>query len=171
MREMAGKNNGEGKEAKEERKELIKLESGEAEQPFRWSAGIYGSRFLTELRDNRRFVGVRCPTCGKVYVPPRRVCGPCFRELTELVPVSDEGEVITYTVVSFGFVDPSTGMQKPVPYGYAVIKLDGADTYILHYLDETDPEKIKVGARVKAVFAEERSGSMLDVKHFTLLQT
>ncbi|WP_287153942.1 Zn-ribbon domain-containing OB-fold protein [Candidatus Solincola tengchongensis] len=153
----------------EERKELIKLESGEAEQPFRWSAGVYGSRFLTELRDNKRFVGVRCPKCGKVYVPPRNVCGPCFVELTELVPVSDEGEIITFTVVSFGFVDPSTGKQKPVPYGYAVIKLDGADTYILHYLDETDPQKIKVGARVKAVFEEERTGSMLDVKHFTLL--
>ncbi len=85
----------------EERKELIKLESGEAEQPFRWSAGVYGSRFLAELRDNKRFVGVRCPSCGKVYVPPRNVCGPCFVELTELVPVSDEGEIITYTVVSF----------------------------------------------------------------------
>ena len=154
----------------EEKKQLVTLESGEAEQPFAWSAGIYGSRFLTELRDNKRFVGIKCPKCGKVYVPPRRVCGPCFVELTELVPVSDEGEIITYTVVSFGFVDPATGKQKPVPYGYAVIKLDGADTYLLHYVDETDPAKIKVGARVRAVFEEERTGSMLDIKYFELLE-
>jgi uncharacterized OB-fold protein len=154
----------------EERKELIKLESGEAEQPFNWAAGTYGSKFLTELRDNKHFVGVKCPGCGKVYVPPRRVCGPCFVELTELVPVSDEGEIITYTVVSFGFVDPSTGQQKPVPYGYAVIKLDGADTYLLHFVDETDPAAIKVGARVKAVFEEQRTGSMLDIKYFELLR-
>jgi len=154
----------------EERKELIKLESGDAEQPFRWAAGTYGSKFLTELRDNKHFVGAKCPSCGKVYVPPRRVCGPCFVELTELVPVSDEGEIITYTVVSFGFVDPSTGQQKPVPYGYAVIKLDGADTYLLHFVDETDPAAIKVGARVKAVFEEQRTGSMLDIKYFELLR-
>jgi uncharacterized OB-fold protein len=155
----------------EPRKELIKLESGEMEQPFKWSAGIHGSKFLTEIRDNKRFVGIKCPKCGKVYVPLRRVCGPCFAELTELVPVSDEGEIITFTVVSFGFVDPSTGQQKPVPYGYAAIKLDGADTYLLHFVDETDPAKIKPGDRVRAVFEEDgrRSGSLLDIKYFELL--
>jgi hypothetical protein len=154
----------------EARQEYIKLESGEAAQPFKWSAGIYGSKFLTEIRDNKKFVGIKCPKCGRVYVPPRRVCGPCFQELTELVPVSDEGEIVTFTVVSFGFLDPSTGLQKPVPYGYCVIKLDGADTYILHYVDETDPAKIKPGDRVKAVFEEDgkRTGSLLDIKHFEL---
>lgn len=156
----------------EKRKELIKLESGEMEQPFKWAAGTYGSKFLTEIRDNKRFVGIKCPKCGKVYVPPRRVCGPCFEELSELVPVSDEGEVVTYTVVSFGFLDPSTGQQKPVPYGYAAIKLDGADTYLLHYVDEIDPALIKVGARVRAVFEEDgkRTGSLLDIKYFELLE-
>lgn len=156
--------------AEEKRKDLVVLESGEMEQPFKWAAGAYGSRFLTEIRDNRKFVGAKCPKCGKVYVPLRRVCGPCFQELTELVPVSDEGEIVTYTVVSFGFVDPSTGKQKPVPYGYAAIQLDGADTFLLHFVDETDPEKIKIGARVKAVFEDDgkRTGSLLDVKHFSL---
>jgi uncharacterized protein len=153
----------------EEKKDLITLESGEMAQPFRWTAGAYGSKFLTELRDNKKFVGVKCPKCGKVYVPPRRVCGPCFEELTELVPVSDEGEVVTFTVVSFGFVDPATGTQKPVPYGYAAILLDGADTLLLHFIDETDQEKIKVGARVKAVFEEDRTGSLLDIKYFELI--
>lgn len=157
--------------AEEKRKDLVVLTSGEMEQPFRWAAGAYGSRFLTEIRDNRKFVGAKCSKCGKVYVPLRRVCGPCFQELTELVPVSDEGEIVTYTVVSFGFVDPSTGKQKPVPYGYAAIQLDGADTFLLHFVDETDPEKIKIGARVKAVFEEDdkRTGSLLDIKHFTLM--
>jgi uncharacterized OB-fold protein len=153
----------------EEKKDLITLESGEMAQPFSWTAGAYGSKFLTELRDNKKFVGVKCPKCGKVYVPPRRVCGPCFVELTELVPVSDEGELVTFTVVSFGFVDPATGTQKPVPYGYAAIMLDGSDTVLLHFVDETDPEKIKIGARVKAVFEEERTGSLLDIKHFELI--
>jgi len=158
--------------AEEKRKDLIVLESGEMQQPFKWAAGAYGSRFLTELRDNKQFVGAKCPKCGKVYVPLRRVCGPCFTELTELVPVSDEGEIVTYTVVSFGFVDPSTGKQKPVPYGYAAVTLDGADTFLLHFIDETDPAKIKVGARVKAVFEDDdkRTGSLLDIKHFTLLE-
>ena len=35
----------------------------EAEQPFAYSVGRYGSRFLAEIRDNGQFVGVRCPKC------------------------------------------------------------------------------------------------------------
>jgi uncharacterized OB-fold protein len=155
----------------DERKMYIRISSGEAEQPFHWAAGTYGSKFLTEIRDHKRFVGVRCPNCGKVYVPLRRVCGPCYAEMSELVPVSSEGTLITFSVVSFGFVDPSTGQQRKVPYGYAVIRLDGADSYLIHYLDETDPEKIAPGARVRAVFEEDgkRTGSMMDIKHFSLV--
>jgi len=61
------------------KKEYIVIDSGDLEQPFRWSAGLYGSRFLTEIRDEKKFIGIRCPKCGKVYVPMRRVCGPCYR--------------------------------------------------------------------------------------------
>lgn len=84
--------------------------------------------------------------------------------------MSDEGRIVTYSVVSFGFVDPSTGQQKPVPYGYAAIHLDGADSYLLHFVDETDPAKIKPGDRVKAVFEEDgkRTGSLLDIKYFEI---
>lgn len=158
--------------AEPEKRIYAVIETGEMEQPFRWTAGAYGSKFLTEMRDNKRFVGIKCPSCGRVYVPLRRVCGPCYAEMTELVPVGDEGTLITFSVVSFGFVDPATGLQKPVPYGYAVIQLDGADSYLIHYIDETDPEKMKAGMRVRAVFEDdtERTGSMLDIKHFSLIR-
>lgn len=158
--------------ADEKKRQYLVIESGEMEQPFRWSAGSYGSKFLTEIRDNKKFWGIKCPKCGKVYVPIRSVCGPCYTEMTELVPLSDEGTLITFSVVSFGFVDPSTGLQRPVPYGYAVIQLDGADSYLIHFIDETDPEKMKAGMRVRAVFedAGKRTGSMLDIKHFSLIR-
>ena len=156
--------------ADEEKRMYLVIESGEMSQPFRWSAGTYGSRFLTEIRDNKKFWGIKCPKCGKVYVPIRSVCGPCYTEMTELVPLSDQGTLITFSVVSFGFVDPSTGLQRPVPYGYAVIQLDRADSYLIHFIDETDPEKMKAGMRVRAVFEEDgkRTGSMMDIKHFEL---
>ena len=150
--------------------EYIVIESGDAAQPFRWSAGTYGSKFLTAIRDDRTILGIKCPKCGKVYVPLRRVCGPCYAEMTELVPVSSEGTLVSFSVVSFGFVDPSTGEQKPVPYGYAIVHLDGADSYLIHYVDETDPGKMKAGDRVRAVFEEDRTGSLLDIKHFEMLR-
>ena len=149
---------------------LLSVSSGEAEQPFEWSIGKHGSKFLTELRDNKRLMGIRCPKCGKVSVPPRNVCGDCFVAQDELVPLSGEGEVTTFTVLNFGFVDPETGRQKPVPYTWAFIKLDGADNSFIHYVEETDLEKLRIGMRVRVVFEEERKGALLDIKHFETIE-
>jgi uncharacterized OB-fold protein len=78
------------------------------------------------------------------------------------VDVSDEGVVETYAVMR-----RDTGIL-PVepPFVYAVVKLDGADTGLVHILGEVKPEEVKEGMRVKAVFAEERTGKILDVKCF-----
>jgi hypothetical protein len=152
-----------------ELKELLSISSGEASQPFKWSVGKHGSKFLQELRDNKRIIGIKCPKCGMVYVPPRPLCGQCYVALNDFVPVSNEGEIYVCAIVQFGFVDPSTGVQRPAPYGYAFVKLDGADTCITHFLGSVDPEKVKVGARVRAVYEENRTGSIMDIKHFEII--
>jgi len=154
----------------EEKKELLTVQSGEAEQPFNWAMGKYVSKFMTELRDNKRIVGVRCPQCKKVYVPPRQVCADCFVSMTEIVPLSGKGSIYCFTVLSFGFVDPDTGKQRPVPYTWAFIALDGADTCLPHFVDLADPKKLKVGMRVEAVFEEKRRGHLLDIKHFKVIE-
>ncbi len=151
-------------------KELLTISSGEAEQPFAWSVGRYGSKFLAELRDHKRLFGIRCPKCGWVYVPPRKVCGRCFVAMDELVELSEKGTVYTFTVLSFGFVDPETGIERPVPYTYAFVKLDGADSCLPHFLEETDPAKLRVGMRVQALFEEKRKGHLLDIRHFRTIE-
>ena len=157
-------------ETKTDEKELLTIGSGDLYQPYSWSVGLYGSKFLHELKDHKKIVGIKCPKCGKVYVPPRKVCGQCYVAMDEFVELSDEGEIYVCAIIQFGFVDPETGIQRPVPYGYAFIKLDGADTCLTHFVDSTDPEKFKVGARVKAVFEGKRKGSLMDIKHFELIE-
>lgn len=154
----------------EEKKELLTISSGEAEQPFKWSVGVYGSKFLKELRDNKKILGIKCPKCGRVYIPPRRVCGRCFVEMKEWVELSDKGTVENFTVVYFSFLDPATGKERPVPYGYGHIKLDGADSAIEHFIEETDIKKIRIGMRVQAVFEEKRQGTPLDIKCFRTIE-
>ena len=154
---------------KSEGQELLTISSGEAFQPFDWSVGKCGSKFLAEIRDNKKFIGIKCPKCERVYVPPRKVCGRCYVGMDEFVPVALEGTIDVCAIIQFGFIDPSTGIQQPVPYGYAFIKLDGADSLLPHFIDSADPEKVKVGARVRAVFEEKRTGTMMDIKHFVLL--
>lgn len=154
--------------SEKERNLLIKF-SGENEQPFRYSVGKWGSKFLTELRDHKKLLGSRCPKCKKVYIPPRPVCGPCFQKMEELVELSNKGTLIAFTIIRFSFIDPETGIQRPVPYGYGMIKLDGCDNAFQHFINIKDAVKVRIGARVEAVFAEERKGNLLDLKYFEVI--
>jgi uncharacterized OB-fold protein len=151
-------------------KEQLVIESGDAEQPFRYAVGLHGSKFFQELRDHKRIVGIQCPKCTKVYVPPRRVCGECYCEMTEFVEVGPGGEIGTFTILRFPFIDPETGKKKPVPYGYGFIKLDGADTLFQHYIDIDDESKVKIGARVEPIFAEQRRGTIKDIVSFRIIE-
>ncbi len=140
--------------------------------PYEWSAGMYGSVFFREIREHGRLTGIRCPSCGKVYVPPRRVCGPCFREIEELVPLGDSGTIVAFSTVNYPFIDPATGSQRPIPYTYGYIKIDGADNIFSHIINETDIEKIRVGMRVRAVFREkdQMKGNINDIMHFDIIK-
>jgi uncharacterized OB-fold protein len=53
-----------------------------------------------------------------------------------------------------------------IPYTIALIKLDGADTGMLHYLREIDPRNVKVGLRVEPVFKPTREGRITDIHYF-----
>ena len=150
-------------------KEQLIIESGDATQPFKYAVGMHGSKFFTETRDNKRFLGLKCPKCGKVYIPPRGVCGKCFVEMKDWVEVGPQGVIGTFTILRFAFIDPETGQQKPVPYGYGFIKFDGADTLFQHYINIEDESKVKIGARVEPVFAKERKGNIRDVEYFRVI--
>ena len=142
-----------------------------ADMPYNYHAGFYYSRFLRELRDNKRIVGVRCPRCKKIYVPPRVVCRDCFITMEEFVPVGDRGTLLAFTVTRFAYTDTTTGGPKRIPYTAAYIKLDGSDSNILHCLDEADEGKIRAGMRVQAVFSDDRTGDYFhDIDHFTIVK-
>ena len=145
--------------------DFVTISSGGAFQPFHYSVGRFGSRFLTELRDHKRFLAVRCSGCRKVYVPPRPVCGPCFRRMDDWLEVGPAGTLIAFTILRFAFIDPETGQKKPVPYGSAFIRLDGAGTQLQHFLALGDAPP-RIGMRVRPVFEETRSGTLRDIRHF-----
>jgi len=143
----------------------------DAPMPYEWSVGKHGSVFFHEIKENGRFVGIRCPQCNRVYVPPRRLCGPCFKELDELVELPNTGTIMGFTIVDYPFLDPETGSQRPIPYGYVYVKIDGADSIFSHFLNETDAEKVKVGMKVRAVFKEkeEMQGDIKDILYFEII--
>lgn len=143
------------------------------EIPYNWSVGYLGSKFLAAIRDEGKFYGHQCPSCGNIYVPPRVVCGPCYVQPDRWVELDSKGTLSGYTIVNFPFIDPNTGERRPVPYTYGFIYLDGGATSRLsHFINEVDPEKLSPGHRVQAVFRDksERVGSLQhDVLHFEII--
>ncbi len=137
---------------------------------YRFAAGRHAQRFFDALRDEGRILATRDAE-GNVMVPPRPVCGLSSLPMEEWVEVGPGGTLAGCTIVYVPFIDPMTGQQRPVPYGFGLVRFDGADTNIYHLLDETDPERIGVGKRVEAVFKpqEERMGSLADIRHFRLV--
>jgi len=132
--------------------------------PYSWWAGDTASKFFIALRDEKKIIAPRCSNCGKVFVPPRKICPTCFRENTEWVNVRDEGTLISYSIARRPL--EAIPVDKKVPVIWGLVKLDGADTALLHYLGEVNPGEVKIGMRVKAVFSESRTGSIRDISHF-----
>jgi uncharacterized OB-fold protein len=141
--------------------------SGQMVYTHKFEAGRTGSRFLRELRDNKKIMGLKCPKCNKVCVPPRSTCKECFSKLDKWIEVGPEGKLLTYTVLRVARTAEKDTLKKQLPVAYGIIKLDGADTGFVHMLGEVDLDKIKIGMRVKAVFREdERKGNILDINYF-----
>ena len=140
--------------------------------PYNYALGKLAVKFFEELKKNKKIFGSKCPKCGKVHMPPRGVCAECFVQMTlkDMVELPPRGTLEGFTVVNYPFTDPTTGGLRPFPYGYAIFKLDGADTYMMHFVDETDPSKLKIGQRVEAVFKEKREGNIGDIPYFKIMR-
>jgi uncharacterized protein len=147
--------------------ELIKS-AIELDLSWRYASGDPMERFLRGLT-RRRIEATRCPQCGRKYLPPRPFCGRCRVRMSEWVPVAEVGTLVAWTVVHLPIIDGRTGEPRPSAYGMGLIQLDGADTSINHYLDSSDPDLLRIGARVRAVWRDELRGAMDDIVHFEVL--
>jgi hypothetical protein len=141
----------------------------EMEQAWRYASGAAMERFGEGLKDCR-IEAVRCRLCRRRYLPPRPFCGKCNIRMSNWTPVGDEGELVAWTVMQLPMLDGRTGEVREAPYGMGLIRLDGADTALNHYLAESDPAKLAIGQRVRAVWRKERRGAMDDIMHFEVIQ-
>ena len=136
---------------------------GKLALPYQYFAGRTGSRFLVRLRDDRTIMGMRCQTCDKVFVPPRSTCDVCMADLTgSWVDLKNTGTITGFTIVRYK--EPHQPLDPP--YAVALIKLDGADTPLAHVVQSVALDKVEVGMRVEAVFAEKSCATIREIDHF-----
>jgi hypothetical protein len=130
------------------------------EYPYRRSVGALMGGFFTALRAGK-IVGARAGD-GRVHVPPPEFDAASGARLTELVPVADEGVVTTWTWVH----TPHRMHPLARPFAFALIRLDGADTPMLHAVDAGSESAMKTGMRVRARWRAERVGEIRDIESF-----
>ncbi|WP_239476897.1 Zn-ribbon domain-containing OB-fold protein [Nocardia arizonensis] len=124
------------------------------------SVGPTIGAFLTGLRAHK-VLGMR-GSDGRVLVPPPEYDPVTAEPLTEFVDVADVGTVESWTWVH----DPLPSQPFDRPFAWALIRLDGADTSLLHAVDVAAPDDIRAGLRVRARWAETTEGSIRDIACF-----
>jgi uncharacterized protein len=124
------------------------------------STGPVIGRFMTGLRD-RQVIGARVSD-GRVVVPPVEYDPVTHEQVTEFVPVADTGTVVTWSWVS----EPVAEQPLDRPFAFALVRLDGADTPILHAVDVESPEAMSTGMRVRVRWADETQGRITDIACF-----
>lgn len=129
-----------------------------------YTVGVAGETFFREIRDRGRLIGVRCPTCALTYLPPRLYCERCLATLQDWVAVPNEGIVHSYTVVATGI----DGEPLAQPETIALVRFAGVHGGLIHRLAEVGGCPQLLDLPVEAVFRDpvERTGSILDIRHF-----
>ncbi len=130
---------------------------------YDYSIGVGMSAFMRAIREGK-LLGARCPDTGKVYVPPRLTSVETASPMSELVELPDRGVVYTYCIVNIKFYE----QVLDIPYAYAYIVLDGADSAIMHLVQECPIEEMRPGMRVQAVWKDpsEWTESLENIRYF-----
>jgi uncharacterized protein len=124
------------------------------------SLGPTLSQFMAGLA-GRRILGSR-GSDGRVHAPPFEFDPVTFAPPDELVPVGPEGTVTTWSWAP----DPLEGQPLEHPFAWALIRLDGADTAMLHAVDAGSAAAMRTGMRVRVRWADQPVGHIRDIACF-----
>ena len=124
------------------------------------SLGPTLSQFMTALAQ-RRILGSRGAD-GRVHAPPFEYDPVTFAAPGPLVPVGPEGTVVSWSWAP----EPLEGQPLAHPFGWALIRLDGADTAMLHAVDAGSAAAMRTGMRVQVRWAECPAGDIRDIACF-----
>jgi hypothetical protein len=124
------------------------------------SLGPTLSQFMTALA-GRRILGARGAD-GRVHAPPFEYDPVTFDPPAELVEVGPEGTVTTWSWAP----EPLAGQPLAHPFAWALIRLDGADTAMLHAVDAGSAAAMRTGMRVRPRWAGATVGHISDIACF-----
>ncbi|MBN1316530.1 MAG: Zn-ribbon domain-containing OB-fold protein [Anaerolineales bacterium] len=124
-----------------------------------------GSSFYRFLNE-KKLMGSRCRSCGKLVAPPRPICSTCFGEEIEWVEMSGKGRLAAFTTIHIGPTAMlEAGYDRKNPYCAGIVQLaegPAVSAQILGF-DPTKPEEIKIGTPLSVVFVERGEGEQMQL--------
>jgi uncharacterized protein len=114
-------------------------------------------QFMTALA-GRRILGARGAD-GRMHAPPFEYDPVSSEPPGELTEVGPEGTVVSWSWMP----EPLEGQPLAGPFAWALIRLDGADTAMLHAVDAGSAAAMRTGLRVRPRWAASRAGSIRDI--------
>jgi uncharacterized OB-fold protein len=124
------------------------------------SLGPTLSQFMTALAA-RRILGSRGAD-GRVHAPPFEYDPVTFAPPGQLVDVGPAGTVVSWSWAP----QPLEGQPLAHPFAWALIRLDGADTAMLHAVDAGSAAAMQTGMRVRVRWAASPVGGIRDIACF-----
>lgn len=109
----------------------------------------------------RKLVGSRCKSCGKLFFPARPMCPECHGKDMEATELSGKGKLTAYSVIYIATTAMiQAGFDRKNPYCAAVVQLDEGPSICAQVIgaDVAHPETIKIGSLVTATFLDRGEG-------------
>ena len=129
---------------------------------YKRSSGPVMSKFFEAL-SQQKILGTKS-NAGKVFSPAAEFDPETNEPLKEMVEVGPGG-----VVESFSWIEnPQHHHLIKEPFAFALIKLDGADTSMLHMVTQCNETDLSIGSRVKANWSEIQEQRITDIKFFTI---
>jgi hypothetical protein len=105
--------------------------------------------FWAAAREHR-LTAQRCTNCGDLRYPALQICPTCWDREFEWADVSTEGSIWSYVVYHRAF---HPGFKDELPYVVAIVENTDGVRYTGRVVGRR--EDVSVGAKVRAVFADE----------------
>ena len=104
-------------------------------------------RYVREVPQRYRLEASKCKACGKINFPPRLVCPKCGKREFETINLSNEGKILTYTIIRVG----SDIFNRETPYAVAIIETtEGAK--LMAMIADTKLADVAIGKKVQLIF-------------------
>jgi uncharacterized OB-fold protein len=105
------------------------------------------ARYHREIPQRYRLEAGKCSSCGHISFPPRLVCPKCKAKKFETINLSDEGTLVTFTVVRVA----SDKFSKETPFPVGIIELNDG-VRVTAQIADADIDELRIGQKLKLVF-------------------